>query len=42
MRVHAISLNRGDLSRLERQAFGDAPKAPVSDAAGKLLLSGAA
>ncbi|WP_161965749.1 zinc-dependent alcohol dehydrogenase family protein [Steroidobacter cummioxidans] len=40
VRVHAISLNRGDLSRLERQNFDDAAKTPVSDAAGEVVAIG--
>jgi NADPH:quinone reductase-like Zn-dependent oxidoreductase len=42
VRVHAISLNRGDLSRLERQAFDEAAKTPVSDAAGEVVAVGRA
>jgi NADPH:quinone reductase-like Zn-dependent oxidoreductase len=40
VRVHAISLNRGDLSRLERQNFDEAAKTPVSDAAGEVVAVG--
>ncbi len=42
VRVHAISLNRGDLSRLERQDFADGAKTPVSDAAGEVVAVGRA
>lgn len=42
VRVHAISLNRGELSRLERQAFDEAAKTPVSDAAGEVVAVGRA
>ncbi|MFC4309395.1 NAD(P)-dependent alcohol dehydrogenase [Steroidobacter flavus] len=42
VRVHAISLNRGELSRLERQNFAEAAKTPVSDAAGEVVAVGRA
>ncbi|WP_232831237.1 zinc-dependent alcohol dehydrogenase family protein [Peristeroidobacter agariperforans] len=42
VRVHAISLNRGELSRLDRQSFDDAAKTPVSDAAGEVVAVGRA
>jgi NADPH:quinone reductase-like Zn-dependent oxidoreductase len=42
VRVHAISLNRGELARLERQNFDEAAKTPVSDAAGEVVAIGRA
>jgi NADPH:quinone reductase-like Zn-dependent oxidoreductase len=42
VRVHAISLNRGELARLERQNFDEAAKTPVSDAAGEVVSVGRA
>jgi NADPH:quinone reductase-like Zn-dependent oxidoreductase len=42
VRVHAISLNRGELARLESQKFAEAAKTPVSDAAGEVIAVGRA
>lgn len=42
VRVHAISLNRSELSRLESQSFDTAVKTPVSDAAGEVVAVGRA
>jgi NADPH:quinone reductase-like Zn-dependent oxidoreductase len=40
VRVHAISLNRGDLARLDEQKFTEGNKTPVSDAAGEVVAIG--
>jgi NADPH:quinone reductase-like Zn-dependent oxidoreductase len=42
VRVHAISLNRGEVSRLNSQNFTESVKTPVSDAAGEVVAVGRA
>lgn len=42
VRVRAISLNRGEVSRLESQQFTESVKTPVSDAAGEVVAVGRA
>jgi NADPH:quinone reductase-like Zn-dependent oxidoreductase len=40
VRVHAVSLNRGDLTRLERSSEDRTGKVPVTDAAGEVVAIG--
>ena len=42
VRVHAISLNRGDVARLQRTSSKGVDQSPVSDAAGEVVAVGRA